>query len=282
LLAFSTSALAKDQASPQGFIVPQAGFFVGLGASYNWAGVDQDLKGIGISDIFIRSRLVASGNAGGPQADFDRSADAFALDAQAGYFRRFTDSPWLGGVKFAYNHLDLTSSEKETIPQTGSFTLAFGRHTTIPFTGHVAIPSSRVSIDDEMALMPFIGRAIGNSYFYVGGGPALFRTVTKFAGGIGFADINGTELDVTGTPISFSSSDWVWGGAGQVGMNYFLSRSWALDLNYTFAMSAHYKIKYAGEFTSSNGPLTTVGTAYFNDSQQVTTQAFSVSINRVF
>ena len=106
--------------------------------------------------------------------------------------------------------------------------------------------------------------------------------MTKIADGIGFAYINGTELDVTGSPIGFSSSDWVWGGAGQVGLNYFLSPSWALDLNYTFAMSAHYKIKYAGDFTSANGPLTTAGTAYVNASQQVTTQAFSVSINKVF
>ena len=273
--------MAQDQASPQGAIVPHAGFFVGLGGSYNWAGVEQGLTGIGISDIFAGPILVASGSAGGPQANFDSSADAFVLDAQVGYFKRFTGSPWLAGLKFSYKYLDLTSSEKENIPQAGSFTLDGGK-TTIPFTGHVAISSSQVSINHEMALMPFIGRAIGNSYVYVGAGPALFGTVTKFANAIGFADIHETELDVTGSPISFSSSDWVWGGAGQVGMSYFLSPSWALDLNYTFAMSAHYKIKYAGGFTSSNGPLTTVGTAYVNDSQQVTTQAFSVSINRVF
>jgi len=92
-----------------------------------------------------------------------------------------------------------------------------------------------------MLLMPFIGRSFGNSYVYFGAGPALFGTHSKIINAIGFADIHGFELDVTGAAVSFSSSDWVWGGGGQIGLGYYLSPSWFLDLNYTFAMSASYK-----------------------------------------
>jgi hypothetical protein len=48
--------------------IPKTGFFAGLGGSYNWAKVDQDLKGIGISEVLLGSTLIASGNARGPAA----------------------------------------------------------------------------------------------------------------------------------------------------------------------------------------------------------------------
>ena len=105
LLAFSTMALAQDAG------IPKTGFFAGLGGSYNWAKVDQDLKGIGISEVLLGSTLVASGNAKGPAADFDSDGSAFAPDAQLGYFTNFTDSNWMAGVKFSYKYLDLTSDD---------------------------------------------------------------------------------------------------------------------------------------------------------------------------
>jgi hypothetical protein len=61
----------------------------------------------------------------------------------------------------------------------------------------------------------------------------------------------------------------VWGGAAQVGVDYYLSPTSFLDLNYTFALSASYKTKYSSPFTNSNGVLTSVGTAYINASQQL-------------
>jgi len=261
----------------------KTGFFAGLGGSYNWAKVDQDLKGIGISEVLLGSTLVASGNAGGPAADFDSDGSAFAPDAQLGYFTNFTDSAWLAGVKFSYKYLNLTSDDKrDNIPQAGSFTTAGPDHRTIPFTGDVTIGSDQISINHEMALMPFIGRSFGNSYLYLGAGPALFGTQSKIINATGFAEIHGTDLDVTGAPVNLSSSKWVWGGAAQVGVDYYLSPTWFLDLNYTFALSASYKTKYSSPLTNSNGVLTSVGTAYINASQQFTSQSVEVSLNRVF
>lgn len=58
---------------------------------------------------------------------------------------------------------------------------------------------------------------------YLGAGPALFGTQARIVYAIGFAEIHGSDLDVTGAAVNFSSSEWVWGAAAQVGMTYFLS-----------------------------------------------------------
>ena len=89
LLAFPASAFAQDAGLSSGSSIPNTGFFAGLGGSYNWARVDQDLKGIGISEVFIGSTLVASGNAGGPAADFDSDGSAFAPALSASYKTKY-------------------------------------------------------------------------------------------------------------------------------------------------------------------------------------------------
>ena len=113
-------------------------------------------------------------------------------------------------------------------------------------------------------------------------GPALFKTQSHIHNAIGFADINGVHQDLTGAPADFSSSEWVWGGAAQIGMNYFLSPSWFVDVNYTFAMSASFDINYSDRFSNPSDGTTTTGLAHLDTSQRVTSQAFSVSINKVF
>jgi len=70
--------------------------------------------------------------------------------------------------------------------------------------------------------MPFIGRAFTNGTVYVG--PALFEQA-RIVSAIGYADISGEIVDVTGPAQSFSSSERLWGGAAQIGMTYFLGRS---------------------------------------------------------
>jgi len=163
VLALCPSAFAQE-APPLRSTLPQSGFFVGVGGSYDWASVDQDLKGIGLSDVLLGSSVIASGSAGGPAAAFDSDGSHFAPDAQLGYFRHFTGSDRLAGLKFSYKYLDLTSADKNgDIPQAGSFTTTIGKRRTIPFKGDVTIASSQISIDHQLALMPFIGRSFDRS-----------------------------------------------------------------------------------------------------------------------
>jgi hypothetical protein len=188
--------------------------------------VAPDIGGTATSQFYSGSTLAASGEAGGPPVAFHDTESNLAPEGQLGYFSRFKDSPWLWGAKFSYSYLATDLATKgDILPQSGTFTTTGADPTTTPFTGNVVLGSSETSIDQQMALMPFIGRSFKNSTVYLGAGPALFKTQSHIHNAIGFADINGVHQDLTGAPADFSSSEWVWGGAAQIGMNYFLSPS---------------------------------------------------------
>jgi len=151
------------------------------------------------------------------------------------------------------------------------------------FTGNVVIGSYRTKLNHEFAFMPFIGHSFKRSYVYMGAGPALFGTQTKIDNAIGFADYNGMRSDVTGTPLNFASSDWVWGGAAQLGLTYYMDHHWFLDLNYTYARSANFKSNFSAPFANMDTlGYNVVGTLFVAPSQRVTDQSVSVSINRRF
>jgi hypothetical protein len=275
LLAFSASAFAGESN------VPRSGLFIGLGGGYDVGAFEQYLSGNAVSDVYDGSTLVASGAAGGPTTRFRGSGSAFGPEVQLGYYSDFPNSDWLWDVKFTYQYPGMTiDDDHESLPQTGSFTAVDG--TTTPFTGHVAIGSNQITINHELILAPYIGRFFKNSYVYLGAGPALFGTKSNLNNAVGYAEINGETVDVTGAPASFSSSKWVWGGAVQLGMAYYLTSRWFLDFNYTLALSASYKTAYSAKFSSSNNGLTTSGTAFINAKQTLTSQSLMVSINRVF
>lgn len=110
----------------------------------------------------------------------------------------------------------------------------------------------------------------------------MFAIHSNVDNAIGFADVNGVHMNITGTPASFSSSNWAWGGGAQVGMTYFLDRSWFLDFNYTYARTGQFTDNYTRPFTSTSNGYTTTGTAYLTAADRVTTQSVAVSINTAF
>ena len=77
-------------------------------------------------------------------------------------------------------------------------------------------------------------------------------------------------------------TNWVWGGAAQVGATYTIGPRWFLDLAYTFARSEEFKIKNAASFSNSNGPLTSSGVAFLNTREQITKQSVVLTLNRQF
>jgi hypothetical protein len=74
----------------------------------------------------------------------------------------------------------------------------------------------------------------------------------------------------------------MWGTAAQIGMIYYFAPTRFLDFNYTYVITGENKTNYAAPFVSSSAGLTYVGTACITTSQRVTSQAFAVSINKVF
>lgn len=264
--------------------LPQAGFFLGLGGSYNSIKLNQNLYASGISNVYADGSLTSAGQAGGPANPYANTQSTFAPLAQLGYFRNFGNSDWLWGAKFSYQYLGTTDTDSNVIvPQAGTFTNVSSSNT---FTGHVTIGSSQTSVNNELNFIPFIGHSFANSFVYLGVGPTVFGTQSKINSATGYADINGVHYDITGTSSNYSSSKWVWGGAAQVGMDYYFQPTWSIDVNYTFAVTPYYKTNYSGPFSTSyvsgGTTYTDTGTLYTNTSQRILEQAVAISINKTF
>lgn len=273
LLSFPLSARAEEP------VVPRAGWFAGLGGSFNSVDVDQDLFAAGVGKVYSGSTLVAIGGAGGPADPRQHTELTLAPEAQIGYFAHFDTSDWLWGGKVLYRYVNATARTSDIDPQTGALKTLSGPDS---FTGNVVIGSYRTKLDHLFAFMPFIGRSFDRSSVYLGAGPALFGTQTNIDNAVGFADVNGMHGDATGAPVNFATSQWVWGLAAQIGLTYFLDRDWFLDLNYTYSRSAKFKSSYAASFTSMPAGYYDVGALFVDPSQRVTDQSVGVSINRRF
>jgi hypothetical protein len=265
--------------------VPSSAFFMGVGGGYNVSNFGtQNVYAVGTSNVFQNGLQVSSGSAAGPANIETNSQSAVAFSAQGGYFQHFYGSDWLWGTKFAYSYLGATSIVRNALlPQAGSFT-ATGSNTPVPFTGNALVQSFQTNVTHQLAFVPFIGKSFDRSMIYVGAGPTLSQVRTTLNGLIGFADINGARTDVSGSPVNFSSTSWVYGGAATVGASYFLSQSWFIDVNYTFAMTGNNTSSFSGPFTNPNGTngSTTVGTMVGTSAGKLITQGLTATINKTF
>lgn len=261
----------------------KAGVFIGLGGSYNSVKLDQYLNPlIGTSTVYPASgALPAFGTAAGPANPFHNTQSTFAPEVQAGYFKSFSNNPTLlWGVKFQYQYPGITLTDNDVVaPQFGTYTSG-GVPST--FTGRALIGSAQGTINHELLLMPFLGKSFQKLTAYLGAGPAVFGTQTSLDNITGYADEGGTHVDVSGVPTSFSSSKWMWGGAAQIGMAYLFDPTWAVDVHYTYAVTALNKTNYFSSFTSVSSGNTTQGTLYGVASQRPTVQSLSITINKVF
>lgn len=287
-LSFSPALFAgtmNTAVTPIASMMPDSGLFVGLGGSANSVNLSQNVNLVGLSNVYITGILVANGEAQGPAVPFRETDTTFAPQAQLGYFHHFANSDYLWGVKFLYQYVNLTLTDQDVVsPQSGVLTATPATPDT--FTGHAIIQSAQASLNHEFILTPFLGRSFKQSYVYLGVGPSLFSTKSRFYDVTGYADINGVHTDVSGTPSNFASSQWMWGGAAQLGMNYYFDSSWSLDFNYTYARSKQYTTDYTGSFVSSSMtggvPYITAGTLLGTSKQRFITQTFGVSINKTF
>jgi opacity protein-like surface antigen len=241
---------------------------------------DQHVYAIGTSDVFTDGIQTASGSAQGPTRIPMRSRFAFAPSFQGGYFQRFGASEWLWGAKLAYNYLGSTSTNTNSIiPQFGSYTTIVNPN-PVGFSGPAYVREAKTSVVHEIDFIPFLGRAFGQSYVYAGGGPTLSQTRTQLNGLVGFAFVNGAIVDQSGVPQDFSSSSWLLGGAATIGVTYFLTPSWFIDLNYTYALTQGHTASFASPFIDQSS--TSVGTLVGNSAWTAQTQRLALTINKAF
>jgi opacity protein-like surface antigen len=261
--------------------VPNSAFFLGVGGSANWTNFGhQHVYAIGTSNVFVDGVLSASGSAQGPTNIHMEDRFAFAPSFQGGYFQRFGASDWLWGAKLSYNYLGTTSTNTNSIiPQFGTFTTIVNP-TPVPFSGPAFVRAAQTSLLQEIDLIPFLGHVFGQSYVYAGAGPTLSQTRTRLNGLVGFAFVDGGIVDQSGAPQDFSSSSWLFGGAAVVGVTYFLTPTWFLDLNYSYALTEGHTANFASPFIDQNS--TSVGTLVGNSAWRAETQRVSLTINRAF
>lgn len=266
------------------YSLPKQAFFIGLGGSYNSLKVDEKYNLNGDFNVFSSSdpEVLATGNAGGIPTPFHDTKSTFAPSAQIGYFRQISNSDYLGGIKFFYQYLGTTLTDDSINTQSGTLTTTPSGGSSV-FTGNVSADSAQTTVRHELVLMPFIGHTFKNkSYFYLGAGPAVFDTESRLYDVKASTNTNGQILSPISSSSNFSSTKWMWGGAAQVGMTYYVDPSWSLDFNYTFAKTGNYKTNFSAPFTSASGDFNSSGTLNASTTQKLTEQAFMITINKSF
>lgn len=242
------------------------------------------MSGIGLTNVYNGATLVATGEAGGVTIPYRETKSIFSPEGEIGYSHHLWDSPWFLGGKFVYQYVGLTFSNGPIdSPQAGAFTTVSG---TDDFFGNAIIQSSQTTVNHELVLMPFIGHSLNNTHFYLGAGAVVFQTTFNQYNFIGFADINGTHSDITGTPVNFTNSIWMWGGGGQVGATHYFTPRWFVNFAYSYLVTANYSFSDTEAFTSvtnSEGTnYTNVGTALVDATQRIIMQSLTIALNISF
>lgn len=279
------SSWAKEAAPGQSPVVSYPNQLqIGLGGSYNTVSLDQSMSGVGVSELYSSGVLVATGEAGGVTVPYRETKSIFSPEGEIAYFRHLGDSPWFLGGKFVYQYLGLAFSNGPLdSPQSGLYTTVSGSDS---FFGNAVIQSSQTVVNHELVLMPFVGRSFKNTHFYLGAGAAVFQADFYQYNFIGFADVNGTHNAITGNPVNFANTRWMWGGGGQIGATHYFHPRWFIDFSYSYLVTANYSFSDSQQFSSitrSGGQAyTNLGTALIEATQRLTAQAFTVALNILF
>lgn len=288
-MAVMVAATAAQQARAQSWWrnqeMPASAFFGGVGFGIN--GVDfghQSLDAIGTSKNYVNGNLVSAGSAWGPGSVDPAHATTASPEVRFGYYHRIGTSPWLWGFRVSY--ADLLAEETSYsvgIPQNGVIAYASPRSLQ-SFAGIAIMQSYRVKADSRFSAGPFVGYTIGPGFLYLGVGGTMTHAETDLNGLVGYATINGQNVNVSGAPQSFASSGWVLGAGVTLGASYFVTRNWFLDLAYTFAETAAQVGRYQSSFTNSttNPGVTTTGNLYGQSSEKIITNSVTLTFNRAF
>ena len=276
------SAIATDKS-----IVPQSAFFGGLGGGWSSGSFgNQDVYGKGTSyspPYGIHTAQV--GSAAGSTGLELNSQSALAPVIQAGYFQHFSGSQWMGGGKLSYSYLSIGSANsQQQIPQAGGFT-EDGAYT--PFTGNYLVQSYRQTINQQISLIPLIGRSFERSYVYLGVGPATVQTKTLIENITGFESAAVIPTTPTGIGLGekYSTTQWLYGGVAMLGATYFIDPTWFVDISYTYSMTGTKTSSWGGPWTDTDiarSYVTRTGTNTGTSSGSVSTQALVISINKAF
>jgi len=270
----SYASLSNAQQSSDS-MVPNAGLYVGVGIGANSTQFNgQTLSGTGLTTDTIAGRT-ASGIGSGETGVVFGPAKSISPSVQIGYFQKFQDSSYLWGTKFSYSYIggSPATTYNVQLPQYGTF--PNGK----PLTGGNAVTSSyQKSITNQLSLIPYFGKSLEKGMIYFGVGPTYSQVRSTTNGLVGYAQIDGRTVDVSGAPQSFISSQWVYGGAAMLGGSYFIDKDWFLDLSYTYAMTQN---KTSNRISPFSNPPTT-GFLIGSSTGTAAVQTIGLTLNKLF
>jgi hypothetical protein len=232
------------------------GVYMGLGGSWNT--VDMSVNtGINVAgESGVYDSAVSVGN-------LKDSQSRLAPMAQLGYWGMIDDM-WLWGLVGEYKYLNYNLN---TI--NGSSAFVFPTGSAENSYGNLA-----VNLQHEFMLLLYFGATYDKGYLYLGFGPVLFTlrdSVRQYNETLG-----------NGTFASFGSSDTIWGGAAQLGYNYYFNPTWFLGFNYTYTVSGNYSLSNNATEWYASPTATSTENLQFNRDYGFTVQEVMFSINKVF
>ncbi|MCH9689534.1 MAG: hypothetical protein K0U24_01215 [Gammaproteobacteria bacterium] len=262
-------------------------YFIGIGGGYNTVQFNQNVYDTGKIDY--SGALTGSAQASGAAGPYSQSEPVFSPKISAGFQKIFAENSgyWevdYWGVKFSYQYLGVAANRVNfKIVMDGNATSGIP-NTSGKHDAQLLFDSSQMKLNHEMLLLAFVGHSFENTAIHFGIGPALFGTKTNFNGMTGSLVVANTAFDLFGITQNQSSTNWLIGGGAEVGMSYYFSNQFRLDLNYTYAISEGYKINFSDPFGAVNITSNIImnGAGSVNSKQYLANQTFTVTIDRVF
>jgi opacity protein-like surface antigen len=274
------------------FQVPFNGFFAGVGFSrsyYNFTNLDSYAQGVSRGySIAWKSDYVGTAS-GSTNTGLLTGASNGSPAAQLGYYQKFTQSSkWVWGIKATYAYLNAETQRDRAlaVPQSGGYTPPFGAGQG-HLTGNVIIKTVTAKVNNQIGLLPVLGRAYKRGFLYLGGGPTWSQTIISNDG------IDGTAVNETTGKLdsqtdrdrlSFTGTNWSVGWQVAAGATYFIDRATFFDLSYSYAQTGYQSIPWSGNFRGVDYRVGTIneGTLSGTTSGAIANQSLILTINRRF
>ena len=275
LSAFNAAFAGGVEMPAEPEVIP--GFYIGLGPTWNNIRKYDNVTVDWYQQYVNPTVLVQTGD------NFTEYLNFAAPMAQVGYWHPCREN-WVWGVQANYKYLGMTSP--------GNGTLLYN----VSSINILNINISAVNrVNHEFMLLFYLGKQWGRAIPYLAAGPAFFyvnsiiRNPTVISNNLTVAQgiITNQNVLIAQTVTAnqnLSNSQAIWGGAAQLGLNYYFAPTWFCNLNYTYVVSANRNFVSTvnqavfNPINTNNSPSTLTFTRRIS----ITMQEFMFSVNKVF
>jgi hypothetical protein len=240
-----------------------SGFYAGIGGGWNT--IDERFN----STLFTSTFKGALDN-------YDTSRNRLSPTIQLGYWAPF-NTKWLWGVAAQWEYLhyktvNVNTTHGQSLPNaTFSSINIFGPDVMRDF-------SSQTKADNVVNFLFYGGEQFSRSYVYFGIGPALFKAANKVF--VSSVHVGGGDTLIS---TLVNANKTLFGGAAQVGYNYYINSSYFLNFSYTYSQSKTYNLTNSVNAALLNGAISPDSvTVNINRTINLMDQHAMVSINRVW